>query len=222
MGRPTCETCKMTCLCGNTRSKQGQKCTDCLRVWGAQRKAVIKDCADCGGRFTSKANGRYCTACTNIRRRHPCADCGVSIDWRAKVCRQCWGKAHQGPRSAHWRGGRPQTTYSGYRLVKSPGHPRAKPKNGNYVPEHQLVMEEMLDRYLEPGENVHHRNGVRDDNRPENLELWLVHQPAGQRVEDIADWAEDILRRYRPHLLRSPLLVPLHVADLTPQAGDSP
>src|SRR3954471_609307 len=37
-------------------------------------------------------------------------------------------------------------------------------------------------RYLEPDESIHHRNGVRDDNRPENLELWTRPQPSGIRV----------------------------------------
>lgn len=75
-----------------------------------------------------------------------------------------------------------------------PGHPRAD--QGNYVFEHVLVMEEMLGRYLVPGENVHHRNGVKDDNRPENLELWTRPQPAGIRVSDAVAWAREILARY--------------------------
>lgn len=46
-------------------------------------------------------------------------------------------------------------------------------------------MERVLGRSLRDGENVHHKNCDRLDNRPENLELWLTHQPQGQRVTDL-------------------------------------
>lgn len=62
--------------------------------------------------------------------------------------------------------------------------------------QHRVVMEGILGRRLLPGEEVHHKNGVRSDNRPENLELWVVSQPKGQRPEDLVAWARVILERY--------------------------
>lgn len=75
-----------------------------------------------------------------------------------------------------------------------PDDPRAN--CGRYMKEHVVVMEQVLGRQLIKGETVHHRNGDRADNRPENLELWSKTQPAGQRVEDKVRWAREILVLY--------------------------
>ena len=72
--------------------------------------------------------------------------------------------------------------------------------NGRRVPEHRYVMETMLGRPLTSTETVHHRNGVRRDNRPDNLEVWLKGQPAGQRLEDRIDAAILLLEQHGYHL----------------------
>jgi hypothetical protein len=93
----------------------------------------------------------------------------------------------------NWRGGRTKH-HAGYLIIHQPDHPRGGAKG--YVFEHVLVMERMLGRRLAQDETVHHRNGIRDDNRPENLELWTRPQPPGIRVADAIAWAREILAMY--------------------------
>jgi len=92
-----------------------------------------------------------------------------------------------------------QIDKEGYVLLYMPDHPNCS-VSGLYS-EHRLVMEQTLGRVLAKGENVHHKNGIRNDNRAENLELWSSRQPKGQRVEDKVEYAMEILKAYAPHLL---------------------
>lgn len=81
---------------------------------------------------------------------------------------------------------------SGYRMICI---------NGRKIKEHRYVMSQMLGRPLLPHENPHHKNGDKLDNRPDNLELWSVSQPPGQRVIDKVEWATELLRLYAPERL---------------------
>lgn len=82
----------------------------------------------------------------------------------------------------------------GYRILSNKTHPNSS-KTGRLL-EHTLVMSNHLGRPLEKHERVHHKNGIRSDNRIENLELWSTWQPSGQRVEDKIKWAKELLKLY--------------------------
>lgn len=153
-------------------------------------------CYVCLKRPISTDRSARCSKCIEDGLRKKCLDCGELVYRKTTRCRKCNSANVQGHR---WNGGRVKV--NGYiKLRKSllpedlRDHPRMH-KNG-YILEHILVMEEKLGRRLLPGENVHHINGVRDDNRPENLELWVTKQPLGQRPEDLVAWAREIIDLY--------------------------
>lgn len=92
---------------------------------------------------------------------------------------------YKGDKGSNWKGGK--IIVRGYVMIYAPDHPTVlKGKARPYVFEHRLIMEKQLGRYLLPHEQIHHKNGIPSDNRPENLELWSNHpgQPHGQRADE--------------------------------------
>ncbi len=94
--------------------------------------------------------------------------------------------------------GKGNVSPKGYRRIYSKGHPNSLQKGSSrgMMFEHVFIMSEHLKRPLMPGENVHHKNGIRHDNRIENLELWSKSQPYGSLVDDKIQWCKEFLSLY--------------------------
>lgn len=77
-------------------------------------------------------------------------------------------------KNPNWKGGR-YKTYKGYIMLNLPKHPKAK-YNMPYIPEHRLIVEAFLGRFLKDEEEVHHINEIKDDNRIKNLMVFPNHK----------------------------------------------
>lgn len=75
-----------------------------------------------------------------------------------------------GQKSRNWKAGR-VVDKDGYVMIYCPNHPNPR-KHTPYIAEHRLVMERVLGRYLSPLEVVHHKDGNKQNNAPENLQLF--------------------------------------------------
>lgn len=110
---------------------------------------------------------------------------GMKLSDKTKLKMSLAREKEIGNKNHNWKGGRKKER--GYILVYTPSHPFAN--RGGYVREQRLVMEKEIGRYLTNGEMVHHKNGIKDDNRIENLELInkkehsQLHHPKGFRAD---------------------------------------
>lgn len=111
---------------------------------------------------------RPCVVCGQIFYARPSEDRKSDGGRRRYCCMACRVIGYRGAGNPKWRGGRFKVG-NGYVYAYAPDHPHAT--QAGYVLEHRLVVERVLGRLIDPAEIVHHRNHVRDDNRPDNLQV---------------------------------------------------
>ena len=171
----------------------------------ARAKRTNYTCERCGEDFWPKdlRSTQFCSrSCSGAARRgkrknpdEAARECPVCGSMFSREVRRPWRKTcgdSACKRAVSWPSGEAHPNYKDGKSFTQ-GYVRV----GGRL-EHRVVMEELLGRPLERFEEVHHRNAIRHDNRPENLELWVKRQPGGARAQDLIDYAHWVLDTYGP------------------------
>ena len=157
----------------------------CYSHWRQKRLGIPLNPIGSDGRGVQKEKAEYCTYldCSRPPRRKT-GLCGLHAE-RKRLGHSMDALPYNYDPDKRWIGN------GGYVYVNIKREGKRK-----RALEHRVVMEEYLGRSLTDDESVHHKNGIRDDNRIENLELWSKAQPKGQRVSDKLEWARWFIAQY--------------------------
>lgn len=177
------------------------------RVGSKPRRKAMVTCKVCPTEFYPRRGGtnEYCSVeCLSTARKagrveRTCTVCGKveEVPPSQASFPNCSRRCYEIGRSTPV--GTRQVNDDGYILVFRPESSEAwkgDHRKAGWALEHRIVMSEMIGHPLPKGSTVHHRNGTRSDNRPENLELWASTHRPGQRVLDLLEYADWILATF--------------------------
>ena len=186
--------------CQNPFSMRGSEARGYEKKHGVKKPYCSMDCF-------YKASHRHAIDLTEDAPLYECAGCGemtrrrrdtiggtrgAGWDYGQKYCStECFHRWRFAAKEAERAQGilpKGHISQDGYHVVKV--------AHGKQIKMHRYTMEKHIGRALRGNENVHHKNGVRSDNRIENLELWVKTQPCGQRVEDKVAASLQLLQAY--------------------------
>lgn len=136
--------------------------------------------------------------CNKNEPSFPCFNCGITVSVRrvgkkwfipTKYCsRECSIIVH----ASNLRGRSRPKDGTGKGWIDASGYKRVSSKLGVEGAEHRQVMETILGRKLKKGETVHHKDGNKLNNNPNNLELWTKNHGYGIRAADLDIWSGTI------------------------------
>lgn len=198
-----CEVCSNTFkYIGNT---SGRFCSrECYKE--GRKQGRLQKCENCGEDFDAGYGPQERICCSYKcmgeyrykKKIKKCEGCGGDMHQKGKKLKYCSVECY-----AKTRRGKPRDEKTKAKIKKNGrglplgtkrpdvhGYVNIKIEDG-WMKEHRFVIEEHIGRKLNRDEHVHHKNGLRDDNRLENLELWTTDysyrkntHPQGIRIKD--------------------------------------